>query len=120
MISIIDDDESVRESTTQLVQSLGYSAAAFASAEEFLRSGQVASTDCLITDVQMPGLSGVELQRRLLADGHRLPIIFITAFPDERLRTRALNAGAIGFLSKPYREESLIGCLSEALKGRDI
>jgi FixJ family two-component response regulator len=116
MISIVDDDECVRESTAQLIRSLGYDAAAFASAEEFLQSGQVRNTACLITDVQMPGVSGVELQRRLLADGHRVPIIFITAFPDERIRARVLGAGAIGFLSKPYHEESLIGCLGAALK----
>ena len=116
MISIIDDDESVRESTTELVRSLGYAAEAFASAEEFLQSGRVVSTACLITDIQMPGVSGIELQRRLLDDGHRVPIIFITAFPDERARARALGAGAIGYLSKPYHEDSLIGCLAAALK----
>jgi len=116
MISIVDDDESVREATKELIRSLGYSVAVFASAEEFLLSAQLSETACLISDVQMPGLSGIDLQRRLIADGHKMPIIFITAFPDERTRNRALGAGAIGFLSKPYREESLIGCLSEALK----
>ena len=116
MISIVDDDASVREATKELVRSLGYSAAAFASAEDFLKSGQLSETACLISDVQMPGLSGIDLQRRLIADGHRMPIIFITAFPDERARARALGAGAIGFLTKPYREESLIECLGQALK----
>src|SRR5262249_32744705 len=116
MISIVDDDASVREATKELVRSLGYSAAAFASAEDFLKSGQLSETACLISDVQMPGLSGIDLQRRLIADGHRLPIIFITAFPDERARARALGAGAIGFLTKPYREESLIECLGQALR----
>jgi len=116
MISIVDDDESVREATKELVRSLGYSAVAFASAEDFLRSGQLSTTACLISDVQMPGLSGIDLQRRLIADGHSMPIIFITAFPDERARARALGAGAIGFLTKPYREESLIECLGQALK----
>jgi len=118
MISIVDDDECVRESTAQLIRSLGYDATAFASAEEFLQSGQVRNTSCLITDVQMPGVSGIELQRRLLADGHRLPIIFITAFPDDRVRARALGAGAVGFLNKPYHEESLIGRLGVALQQR--
>ena len=118
MISIVDDDECVRESTAQLIRSLGYDATAFASAEEFLQSGQVRNTSCLITDVQMPGVSGIELQRRLLADGHRLPIIFITAFPDDRVRARVLGAGAVGFLNKPYHEESLIGCLGVALQQR--
>jgi FixJ family two-component response regulator len=116
MISIVDDDASVREATKELVRSLGYAAAAFASAEDFLRSGQLSETACLISDVQMPGLSGIDLQRQLIADGHSMPIIFITAFPDERARARALGAGAIGFLTKPYREESLIECLGQALK----
>jgi len=116
MISIVDDDASVREATKELVRALGYSATAFASAEDFLTSEQLSETACLISDVQMPGLNGIDLQRRLIADGHRLPIIFITAYPDERARARALGAGAIGFLTKPYREESLIECLGQALK----
>ena len=90
----------------ELVRSLGYAASAFASAEEFLSPDHVTIHACLITDVQMPGLSGVELQRHLLADGHRMPIIFITAFPDERLRARALGAGAIGYLSKPFAKKA--------------
>jgi FixJ family two-component response regulator len=116
MISIVDDDQAVRESTKDLVRSLGYSAAAFASVEEFLGSEQLNATDCVIADVQMPGLSGIDLQQRLLADGRNVPIIFVTAFPDERTRKRALGAGAIGFLSKPCREELLIGCLRTALQ----
>jgi FixJ family two-component response regulator len=115
MISIVDDDAAVREATHDLVRSLGYSAATFASAEDFLESEKLDTTDCVIADVQMPGLSGIDLQQRLLADGRNLPIIFITAFPDERTRKRALGAGAIGFLSKPCREELLIGCLKKAL-----
>lgn len=116
MISIVDDDAAVREATQDLVRSLGYSAATFASAEEFLSSEKVGSTSCLIADVQMPGLSGIDLQERLLAQGSSMPIIFVTAFPDERTRKRALGAGAIGFLSKPCREELLIGCLKRALQ----
>ena len=115
MISIVDDDPSVREATKELLRSLGYSAATFASADEFLGSEQLSQTACLISDIQMPGVSGAELQRRLLADGHKMPIIFITAFPDERTRKRVLGAGAICYLSKPYSEESLIACLSAAL-----
>jgi FixJ family two-component response regulator len=118
MISIVDDDASVREATQVLVRSLGYNAIAFASAEEFLQSERVHDTSCLITDVQMPGLSGVELQSLLVARGHRTPIIFITAFPEERIRARALQAGAVGFLSKPFDEEHLIDCLDQALHGR--
>lgn len=116
VISIVDDDESVREATKGLVRSLGYTAATFASAEEFLDSTHLHETSCLITDVQMPGLNGVELQSRLIADGHRMPVIFITAFLDERLRTRALDAGACGFLTKPFDDEILIGHLDRALK----
>ena len=116
MISIVDDDEAVREATTDLVRSLGYGATGFGSVEEFLGSEELGTSDCVITDVQMPGLSGIDLQQKLLADGRNLPIIFITAFPDERMRKRALDAGAIGFLSKPCREELLIGCLQKALR----
>ena len=117
MISIVDDDPSVREATKGLVRSLGYGAAAFASAEDFLQSDQVNDTACLITDVQMPGLSGVELQSRLIAQGNCTPIIFITAFPEERVRTRALEAGAVGFLSKPFDEDRLIEYIHAALNG---
>ena len=118
VISIVDDDESVREATKGLVRSLGYVAVTFESAEEFLNSGRMRDTSCVIADVQMPGVSGVELQDRLIADGHRLPMIFITAFPEDRTRTRALEAGAIGYLSKPFDEEHLIGCLDKALAAR--
>jgi FixJ family two-component response regulator len=117
IISIVDDDESVRESTKALVRSLGYAARAFASAEEFLNSN-LDDTACLILDVQMKGLSGVELQERLIAQGRRTPIIFVTAFPDERMRDRALKAGAIGFLSKPFSDNKLTQCLDSALTDR--
>ena len=120
MISIVDDDESIREATKCLVRSLGFEAATFCSAEEFLGSGHVKLTACLITDVQMPGLSGVELQDRLIADGYRLPVIFITAFPDERIRRRVFQAGAIGFLDKPFSEDHLIEHLNEALKHHGV
>jgi FixJ family two-component response regulator len=119
MISIVDDDVSVREATKGWVRSLGYSAAAFASAEEFLQSGKVNDTECVITDVQMPGLSGIELQSHLISQGNRTPIIFVTAFPEERTRTRALEAGAIGFLTKPFNEGRLIEYIEAALAGRN-
>jgi FixJ family two-component response regulator len=115
LISIVDDDESIRESTKGLVRSLGYQAATFASAEEFLQSGNVNSTSCLITDVQMPGLSGIDLQRGLIAQGVQTPMIFITAFPEEETRARVMGAGALGYLSKPFSEESLLKCLDMAL-----
>jgi FixJ family two-component response regulator len=115
MISIVDDDQSVRESTKELVEALGYEALAFASAEEFLDSERVSDTSCLITDLQMRGLSGVDLQRRLVDEGRGIPIIFITAFPDEKTRSSVLNAGAIGFLSKPFSDDKLIHHLNIAL-----
>jgi FixJ family two-component response regulator len=115
LISIVDDDESMREATIGLVRSLGYKAATFASAEEFLQSDCVNNTSCLITDVQMPGLSGIELQRRLIAQGTDMPVIFITAFPEEATRSCALTAGAVGYLGKPFSEESLLKCLDTAL-----
>ena len=108
VISIVDDDESVREATKSLVRSLGYKALTFESAEEFLESAQMMATTCLITDVQMPGLSGVELQDRLIADGHNMPTIFVSAFPDERLERKVLQSGAIGYLRKPFKEDHFI------------
>lgn len=115
MISIIDDDENVRRATKSLVRSLGYDAEAFASAEEFLNSVLLGTTSCLILDVQMPGMTGIELQSRLIAEGRRLPLIFITAYPDANIRECALNRGAVGFFGKPLNEQDLIDCLDEAL-----
>jgi FixJ family two-component response regulator len=114
-IAIVDDNESVREATKDLIRSLGYRAMTFASAEEYLESGQVDDTACLITDVEMPGLNGIELQSVLAARDHRIPIIFITAYPTERVRQRIERAGACGFFAKPFDEESFIGCLRTAL-----
>jgi FixJ family two-component response regulator len=119
VISIIDDDESVRVATRSLVRSLGFTAHTFASAEEFLHSSLVNDSACVITDVQMPGLSGVELQSRLLAQGYNTPIIFITAFPDESVEARAMKAGAICFLSKPFDGPTLIRYLDAALQRRN-
>jgi len=115
VISIVDDDASVRVATSRLVRSLGHVAYTFASADEFLRSPQASETCCLIADVQMPGMSGVELQSCLLAEGRRLPIIFVTAFPDENVRMRALDAGAVCFLTKPFDVPTLIRHLDAAL-----
>ncbi len=118
LIAIVDDDGFVREATRALVRSIGFDAVTFSSAEEFLLSDLVEEASCLIADVQMPGLSGLELQSRLAAEGNRTPIIFITAFPEERIRSQAMATGACGFLSKPFKEESLIGCIEAALAGR--
>jgi FixJ family two-component response regulator len=114
-ISIIDDDGSVRAATHNLVRSLGYVVHSFASAEEFLQSPHLNNTSCVITDVRMPAMSGLELQAHLLATGHRFPFIFVTAFSVESDRARAMKAGATCFLSKPCDGEALIKCLEMAL-----
>jgi FixJ family two-component response regulator len=116
VVSIIDDDASVRMATSRLVRSLGYLAHTFSSADEFLQSSLVNDTSCVIADVQMPGTSGVELQSILLAQGRRQPIIFITAFQEESTRARALKAGAICFLSKPFDGLTLIKYLAAAVE----
>jgi FixJ family two-component response regulator len=115
VISIVDDDESVRLARDNLLKSLGYIVHTFASAQEFLRSPHSRDTSCVIADVQMPGMSGVELQAILLDRDQRVPFIFITAFPDMAVRTRALKAGAVGFLTKPFDGATLIKCLETAL-----
>ena len=119
MISIIDDDPFVRAATDGLVRSLGYRAATFASAEDYLQSDRINDTSCIITDLQMPGMSGVQLQSLLVGRGNCTPMIFITAFPEEKVRRRALEAGAIGFLSKPFDDEHLIERLQTALRSHD-
>ncbi len=115
VISIIDDDPSVREATQSLIRSLGYDAQVFASAEEYLRSDKLNDSSCLITDLHMPGMSGTDLQDRLIADGYEIPIIFVTAYYEDRVRERVMDAGAFGFLRKPFNDESLIACLDKAL-----
>jgi FixJ family two-component response regulator len=97
----------------------GFSVYSFASAEAFLQSPRLADTECLITDMRMPGMSGVELQSRLIAQGQRMPVIFVTAYPEESSRTAALQAGAVGFLSKPFDSSTLIDCLRRALQDAD-
>ena len=114
MIAIVDDDEAVRVATRHLVHALGYETQAFASAEEFLQSPAQSQWSCVISDVNMPGLNGLELQRRLVAQGRNIPFIFVTAFPDEAIKERALKAGATGFLSKPFASHDLIECLDRA------
>ena len=115
MICTVDDDPLVRSATVDLLNSLGHSALAFNSAEEFLDSGLAEETACLILDMQLPGLSGLELQTHLLTYGPHLPIIFISAFADPQCRESALRAGAIAFLTKPYGETELLGALETAL-----
>ena len=116
VVSIVDDDPLAREGIRELVESLGYKARAFVSAQDFLQSGAIATTCCLITDLQMPGLNGLDLQEQLQAQGYCTPVILITAYPNEKHRSRAMNAGAVGFLSKPFEEQSLVECLGAAIK----
>jgi FixJ family two-component response regulator len=118
VISVIDDDASVRAATDNLLTSHGYMVHTFASAEEFLQSTRLNDTSCVIADVQMPAMSGLDLLILLRTQGYRAPFIFITAFPDESVRDRALKAGAIFFLGKPFAGPTLIKCLDTALKGR--
>ncbi len=116
LISIVDDDESVRRTTTLLIESFGFRAAAFESAETFLRSGHLRDTSCLIVDVQMPGMNGLQLQSHLAAAGCGIPIIFITAYENNDSRQRAMQAGAAAFLGKPFSDEQLLQIIRSALK----
>jgi FixJ family two-component response regulator len=117
LISIIDDDDALRSSLENLIRSIGLRAQGFSSAEAFLRSNQVHETGCLILDVRMPGMSGLELERLMTVSNSRLPIIFITAHQDEGRRTQALKAGAVAFLYKPFYEEELLNAIDAALRG---
>jgi FixJ family two-component response regulator len=115
LVSIVDDDDSVREATSGLLESHGYVTAAFASAEEFLQSGQLEDTKCLVTDLRMPGASGIELQQRLIDAGRHIPTIVVTAHPEAHLRSAVMKLGALAFLAKPVSEQRLILCLEGAL-----
>jgi FixJ family two-component response regulator len=119
VISVVDDDESIRRTTTRLVESFGFRAAAFESADGFLRSGQLHDTACLIVDVQMPGMNGLQLQSHLAAAACGIPIIFITAYDDKESRWRAMQAGAIAFLGKPFNDEQLLESIRLALHELD-
>jgi FixJ family two-component response regulator len=114
-ISIVDDDRSVVEAIVSLIQSVGYRARGFYSADDFLNSGQLIKTACLILDVRMPEVEGLELQRRLAATNHRIPIIFITAYDSDDVSARAFQAGAAGFLYKPFSQKSLLQAVRSAL-----
>ena len=115
VIAIVDDNESFRHAIASFIRSLGYAVLQFASAEAFLKSNRLYDTDCLISDVQMPGMNGIELQGKLIAEGHHFPIIFVTAFPEMKARAQALVSGAIGFLAKAFSDEILITRLNKAL-----
>jgi FixJ family two-component response regulator len=116
VISVIDDDGSVRAATDNLLSSYGYLVHTFASAEEFLQSTHLHDCSCVIADVQMPAMSGLDLLTHMRAQGYKVPFIFITAFPEESIRAYALKAGAICFLAKPFAAPVLIDCLETAVR----
>jgi len=117
LIAIVDDDRSIQSALKDLMESAGLSARCFGSAEEFLEWNQRNQTASLVTDICMPGMSGLDLQAKLRAEGSRIPIIFITARGDEKMKKQAMNAGAIGFLSKPFDDEILLEKVRAALQG---
>jgi FixJ family two-component response regulator len=116
MVAIVDDDDLMRTALQGLLKSAGLLAQAFASAEEFLRSGHQQDTGCLITDIRMPGISGLELQAQLNADHYRIPTIFITAHGDTKMRMQAMRAGAVEFLAKPFNDEALLESVRAAME----
>ena len=117
LVSVVDDDESVRESLPDLLNELGFDARVFSSAEAFLSSDCVDKTRCLILDVMMPGMTGLDLQQELTRRGQEIPVIFITAQKDETLRARAFKQGAVTFLNKPFSDTTLLDALNVALQG---
>jgi FixJ family two-component response regulator len=120
LIAIVDDDESMREAIKGLMRSLGFDAETFSSAEDYLGFPLLRSTTCLVTDIHMPGMSGLDLHRRLVALGTSIPTVLITAFPGEEARTRGLGTDIICSLTKPFREQDLIDCiLSAVARGSD-
>ena len=115
LIAVIDDDEPFRLALVDSLCSLEYRARGFASAEEFFAANGESSCDCVVTDIHMPGMSGIELQLRLRSEGSRVPFVFVTAVPEESVRASALEGGAICFLTKPFDEDCLVACLGKAL-----
>jgi FixJ family two-component response regulator len=115
VIAVVDDDTAVRTGIDSLIRSLGWRACLFASAMAFLDSDCLHQVDCLITDVQMPGMSGLQLHEQLTAKGMAIPTLFITAFPEDSIRRRAMTGSAVGFLAKPFSAQALIDCLESAL-----
>lgn len=120
LITVVDDDESVREALENLISSVGFEVKLFASAEDFLDSDTPLQTDCAVLDVRLPGITGLELQRRLAADGQRIPVIIITAQGDDKTRDEAVAGGAVAFLKKPFKEEVLLAALESALKRKEL
>jgi FixJ family two-component response regulator len=116
LIGVVDDDESIRDALSSLLRSAGYKCALFPSAEAFLESGRFGETDCMVLDVRMPGLSGLDLQVKLREMNCPIPVIFVTGHADYQVRAKALAQGAAGFLGKPFSDEALLGAISSALR----
>ncbi len=114
LVGVVDDDESMQEALESLLKSAGFRAAVFASAEDFLKAGRSFKPDCLILDVRMAGMSGIELQKKLVAENRGIPIVFISAHSEAGAKEKALAAGAIDFLAKPFDEDSLLGAVKAA------
>jgi FixJ family two-component response regulator len=117
LIAIVEDDEFFRQSMRRLMRSLGYTTEAFASAADFLASRSLDETACLIADIQMPGMTGIELYARLIEAGHQIPAILVTAYPDEAIRARALKDGIACYLLKPFDDNDLMDCVRKAVEG---
>ena len=116
LISVVDDDDSVRESLESLIRSADLAAKVFASAEEFLNSAYLRKTDCLVLDVRMPGMSGIELHRHLMASGSKVPVVFITSHGCDDARSQALSHGAVAYLTKPFSQDELLQAVRAGLR----
>jgi FixJ family two-component response regulator len=118
VIAVVDDDEAIRVALRSLLRSMGYEVRLFADAASFLLEAATRPPDCVLTDIQMPGMNGLDLQRQIRRTMPALPLIVITAFPEEAIRRQAMADGALGFLSKPFETEAILRCLAEALGER--
>ena len=118
LVAIVDDDQSIRDTTKDLLESEGFSAATFASAAGFLKSRQLHRASCLIADMRMPGMTGLELHRHLIASNHAIPTILMTAYPDERVRAQAIKTNVVCYLQKPVAADELLACVRSAIQAR--
>jgi FixJ family two-component response regulator len=120
LIAIVDDDQSMRDTTKDLLESAGFSAATFASAARLLKSRRLHRISCLIADMRMPNMTGLDLHQHLVASNHAIPTILMTAYPDERVRAQVMKANVVCYLTKPFEAEELLNCVSRAIHGREI
>jgi FixJ family two-component response regulator len=120
LIAIVDDDESMRDTTKDLLESAGFSAVAFARAASFLKSKRLSSVSCLIADMRMGEMTGLELHQHLVSSNHPIPTILMTAYPDERVRAQAIKANVVCYLAKPFAADELLACLRRAIQQRKL